>query len=154
VAVNGESGSEPATRTAARPSLRLTKYPYENAIQDVTSGLEVRERQFAVLDLKANPPPVAPSTFAGAKVEKLVDGFYSLGGGAVDAAGTLYFADRKHQRIYSWSDARKLSIVRDNTLDPSTWRSTPRATCWCCRRTAATARSTASSRAVPTPRSR
>jgi hypothetical protein len=25
---------------------------------------------------------------------------------------------RRHQRIYSWSDARKLSIVRDNTLDP------------------------------------
>jgi hypothetical protein len=115
----------------------------------------VRERQFAVLDLPANPPPVRPRVFpAGASVEKLGDGFYSLGGGAVDAAGTLYFTDRRHQRIYSWSDARKLSIVRDNTLDPSTWPSTPRATCWCCRRTAATARSTASSRAVPTPRSR
>jgi hypothetical protein len=36
----------------------------------------------------------------------------------VDAAGTLYFTDRRHQRIYSWSDQRKLSIVRDNTLDP------------------------------------
>jgi sugar lactone lactonase YvrE len=36
----------------------------------------------------------------------------------VDAAGTLYFADRRQQRIYSWSEARKLSIVRDNTLDP------------------------------------
>jgi hypothetical protein len=72
-----------------------------------------------VLDLPADPPPVTPSIFpAGARVEKLADGFYSLGGGAADAAGTLYFTDRRHQRIYSWSAERKLSIVRDNTLDP------------------------------------
>lgn len=119
VAVNGESGVGTCDENGCTTFLRLTKYPYENAIQDVTSGLEVRERQFAVLDLTANPPPVAPSIFpAGGRVEKLADGFYSLGGGAADAAGTLYFTDRRHQRIYSWSTERKLSIVRDNTLDP------------------------------------
>jgi hypothetical protein len=119
VAVNGESGFSTCDEEGCATFLRLTKYPYENAIQDVTSGLEARERQFAVLDLPADPPPVAPSTFpAGARVEKLADGFYSLGGGAVDAAGTLYFTDRRHQRIYSWSGERKLSIVRDNALDP------------------------------------
>ncbi|WP_421738256.1 glycosyl hydrolase family 28-related protein [Caulobacter sp.] len=119
VAVNAESGIGLCDENGCATFLRLSKYPYENAIQDVTSGLEVRERQFAVLDLTGDPPPVAPSIFpAGARLEKLGDGFYSLSGGAVDAAGTLYFTDRKHQRIYSWSDARKLSIVRDNTLDP------------------------------------
>ncbi|TCS10015.1 glycosyl hydrolase family 28-related protein [Caulobacter sp. BK020] len=119
VAVNGESGFSTCDEDGCATFLRLTKYPYENAIQDVTSGLEARERQFAVLDLVADPAPVAPSTFpVGARVEKLADGFYSLGGGAVDAAGTLYFTDRRHQRIYSWSAERKLSIVRDNTLDP------------------------------------
>jgi hypothetical protein len=118
VAVNAESGLGTCDENGCATFLRLTKYPYENAIHDVTSGLEVRERQFAVLDLPADPPPIAPSTYAGARVEKLGDGFYSLGGGAVDAAGTLYFTDRRHQRIYSWSAARKLEIVRDNTLDP------------------------------------
>jgi sugar lactone lactonase YvrE len=119
VAVNSESGVGLCDENGCATFLRLSKYPYDNAVLDVTSGLEVRERQFAVLDLPANPPPVAPSIFpAGAKVEKLSDGFYSLGGGAIDAAGTLYFTDRRHQRIYSWSEARKLSIVRDNTLDP------------------------------------
>jgi hypothetical protein len=120
VAVNGESGFGTCDETGCATFTRLTKYPYENAIQDVTSGLEVRERQFAVLDIGAAPPaPVAPSTFpVGAKVEKLADGFYGLGGATLDAAGTLYFADRRQQRIYSWSEARKLSIVRDNTLDP------------------------------------
>ncbi len=119
VAVNGESGFGTCDEAGCATFARLTKYPFEDAIQDVTSGLEVRERQFAVLDLPAAPPPVAPSVFpAGAKVEKLADGFFSLGGGAVDPAGTLYFTDRRQQRIYSWSDARKLSIVRDNALDP------------------------------------
>ncbi len=119
VAVNGESGFSTCDEGGCATFLRLTKYPYANAIQDVTSGLEVRERQFAVLDVGAAPAPVTPSVFPpGARVEKLADGFYSLGGGAADAAGTLYFTDRRNQRIYSWSDARKLSIVRDNTLDP------------------------------------
>jgi hypothetical protein len=119
VAVNAESGLATCDENGCATFLRPSKYPYENAVQDVTSGLVVRERQFAVLDLPANPPPVASSVFpAGARVERLGDGFYSLGGGAVDAAGTLYFTDRRQQRIYSWSDARKLSIVRDNALDP------------------------------------
>jgi len=119
VAVNGESGFGTCDETGCATFTRLTKYPYENAIQDVTSGLEVRERQFAVLDIGKTASPVAASTFpAGAKLEKLAGDFYSLGGATVDPAGTLYFADRRHQRIYSWSDARKLSIVRDNTLDP------------------------------------
>jgi sugar lactone lactonase YvrE len=119
VAVNAESGVGVCDENGCTTFLRLTKYPYENAIQDAASGLEVRERQFAVLDLKADAPPVAASSFPpGARVEKLGDGFYSLSGGAVDAAGVLYFTDRRHQRIYSWSDARKLQIVRDNALDP------------------------------------
>jgi len=119
VAVNGESGFPTCDENGCATFLRLTKYPYENAIQDVTSGLEARERQFAVLDLGAASTPVTPSVFpAGARLEKLADGFHSLGGGAVDAAGTLYFTDRRHQRIYSWSAERRLSIVRDTTLDP------------------------------------
>jgi sugar lactone lactonase YvrE len=119
VAVNGESGFSTCDENGCATFLRLTKYPFENAIQDVTSGLEVRERQFAALDLPADPPPVTRSVFpAGAQVEKLGEGFYSLGGGAVAADGTLYFTDRRHQRIYSWSAGRKLAIVRDNALDP------------------------------------
>jgi hypothetical protein len=80
VAVNGESGVGTCDENGCTTFLRLTKYPYENAILDVTSGLEVRERQFAVLDLMGDPKPVAPSTFpAGARVEKLADGFFSAG---------------------------------------------------------------------------
>ncbi|PIC00123.1 glycosyl hydrolase family 28-related protein [Caulobacter sp. X] len=119
VAVNGESGFSTCDEGGCATFLRLTKYPYENAIEDVTSGLQVRERQFAVLDIGKDAKAPMPSVFpANARVERLADGFFSAGGAAVDAAGVLYFTDRRNQRIYSWSPEHKLSIVRDNTLDP------------------------------------
>lgn len=119
VAVNGESGYGGCDDQGCTTFTRLTKYPYENAVQDVTHGAEVRERQFAVLDLPGAAKPAPPSVYPeGARLEKLADGFFSLGGAAVDSTGTLYFVDRRHQRIHSWSEGRGLSIVRDNTLDP------------------------------------
>jgi len=52
-------------------------------------------------------------------MEKVADGFYNISGGAVDAAGNVYFVDAKWQTIYRWSPAnRQLSKVRDNPLDP------------------------------------
>jgi len=118
VHVNAESGVGTCDENGCGTFLRLTKYPFENAIQDITHGLEVREREFAVLDVPAKPDPVAPSTFGGASVQKLADGFYGLGGGAVDAQGRLYFIDRFFQRIWRWSDAGRLEMIRDAALDP------------------------------------
>ncbi|TDW59926.1 sugar lactone lactonase YvrE [Novosphingobium sp. PhB55] len=118
VHVNAESGVGTCDENGCATFLRLTKFPFENALRDVTHGLDVREREFAVLDVKAAPQPVAPVTFEGARIEKLADGFHSIGGGAVDAQGKLYFIDRQFQRIWSWSDSGKLEIVRDAALDP------------------------------------
>lgn len=116
VHVNSESGL--GTRTAAGPTtfLRLSKFPYTNAIHDVTSGLEVRERQFARLDVPGEPAP-KPRRRAP-QVRLLADGFYSISGGAVDAAGRLYFVDKYYQRIHRWSEEAGLSIVRDDVTDP------------------------------------
>ena len=118
VHVNGESGLGTCDENGCATFLRLTKFPFENAIHNVTHGLEVRERQFAVLDVSARPDPVKPSTFDGAKPEKLADGFHSLGGAAVDAQGKLYFIDRFFRRIWRWSDEGRLELVRDAALDP------------------------------------
>jgi sugar lactone lactonase YvrE len=54
----------------------------------------------------------------GAIVRKLEDGFFSISGAAVDAAGKLYFIDHHNQRIYGWSEAEGLTVERDNPLDP------------------------------------
>ena len=76
VHINAESGYPICDDNGCGTFLRVSKFPYENAIQDVTHNLEVREREFAVLDVPENPttpPPADASTVLapGAKVEKL-----------------------------------------------------------------------------------
>ncbi len=52
-------------------------------------------------------------------MEKLATGFYNISGAAVDAAGRLYFVDPRWHRIYRWTpDTKKLTIIRDNPLNP------------------------------------
>jgi len=123
VHVNAESGYGICDNNGCGTFLRLSKFPYENAIEDVTHHLEVREREFAVLDVPADPlsspPPDSSAVLApGATVKKLEDGFFSISGAAVDAVGKLYFVDHHDQRIYSWSEKEGLGIERDNALDP------------------------------------
>ena len=121
--VNAESGYATCDKNGCATFLRVSKFPYENAIQDMTHHLEVREREFDVLDIPASPQPPAPANASavlepGSHVQKLEDGFYSISGAAVDASGKLYFVDRHEQRIYGWSQAEGLTIERDDPLDP------------------------------------
>src|SRR5579863_1155788 len=123
VHVNAESGYGICDNNGCGTFLRLSKFPYENAIQDVTHHLEVREREFAVLDVAADPPHPAPPDAsavlaAGSAVKRLEDGFFSISGAAVDGEGKLYFVDHHQQRIYAWSEKEGLTVVRDNALDP------------------------------------
>lgn len=119
VHVNAESGFASCDAKGCGTYLRASKYPFENAIEDLTRGQEVREREFARLDVPAAPATAAarPAIPAAPGVEKLADGFYSIAGGAVDARGKLYFVDRHFQRIHGWSQAEGLSIVSDAPLD-------------------------------------
>lgn len=123
VHINAASGYPICDENGCGTFLRASKYPYENAIQDVTHNLEVREREFAVLDIPENPATPAPVDASavlapGVKVKKLADGFFSISGAAVDASGKLYFVDHHEQRIYGWSSAEGLTIERGNPIDP------------------------------------
>jgi sugar lactone lactonase YvrE len=123
VHVNAESGFATCDANGCGTFLRASKFPYENAIEDVTHHLVTREREFAVLDIPAEPSKPAPADASavlapGAQVQKLEDGFYSISGAAVDASGKLYFVDHHEQRIYGWSAAEGLTIERDSPLDP------------------------------------
>ena len=118
VHVNAESGYATCDDEGCGTFLRASKYPFDNAIEDVTRKLLVREREFAKLDIGAPDRTIAPPTASMAPVEKLEDGFWSLSGAAVDAGGALYFIDRRFQRIHRWSEGRGLEIVRDHALDP------------------------------------
>lgn len=119
---NAESGYATCDSSGCGTYLRASKFPFENAITDMTHKLQVRERQFAVLDVSATPqtppPTPLPAGLQHAQIDTLEDGFYSISGGAVDAKGNLYFVDHHFQRIYRWSQARGLEVVSDAPLDP------------------------------------
>ncbi|MGN6620337.1 MAG: glycosyl hydrolase family 28-related protein, partial [Sphingomonas sp.] len=123
VHVNGESGYATCDNNGCATYLRASKFPFENALLDKTHGLEVREREFARLDVPADPPqPVEPQRPAflpaNTTVRKLEGGFFSISGAAVDAAGRLYFVEHHFQRIYSWDPTVGLQVVRDTPTDP------------------------------------
>lgn len=123
VHINAESGYAICDNNGCGTYLRVSKFPYENAIEDGTHHLEVREREFAVLDIPGNPqkaaPPDASAVLApGTVVQKLEGGFFSISGAAADASGKLYFVDHHNQRIYGWSEKEGLTVERDNPLDP------------------------------------
>jgi sugar lactone lactonase YvrE len=123
VHVNAESGIGFCNRDGCHTFLRLSKFPFENSIQDMTHHLEVREREFAVLDIPATPPAPPPADASavlapGTRVRKLEEGFHSISGAAVDSYGKLYFVEHHRNRIYSWSPANGLIIESDHPLDP------------------------------------
>jgi hypothetical protein len=114
VHVNAESGFATCDGDDCATFLRLTKYPFENSIEDVTHGAFVREREFARLDV---PGAAVRASAKAAAVTKLAGGFEAIGGGAVDSRGALYFIDRIAQRIYAWSQKDGLRIVSSHPLD-------------------------------------
>ena len=118
VHVNAESGYASCDDEGCGTFLRASKYPFDNAIEDVSRNLVVREREFAKLDIGPADRTIAATAPGTAKVDKIADGFWSISGAAVDARGALYFIDRRFQRIHRWTEAKGLEIVRDHALDP------------------------------------
>ena len=116
---NAESGYGACDQNGCGTFLRVSKLPYENAIQDMQSHREVRERAFAVFDFPFGPPPPPAQRPAGIEgpVQRLEGGFSAISGAAVGPDGTLYFVDRSQQRIFSWSQPRGLAVVRHDPLD-------------------------------------
>lgn len=121
VRTNSEHGYAVCDDDGCGTFLRAGKFPYDNAIQDMTRRVEVRERDFASYEITGEPArpstPPSPSTSRPA-VERLESGFHAIAGAAVDAKGTLYFVDNFDHRIYSWSRERGISIAGDAPLDP------------------------------------
>ncbi len=121
-----------ATRISSSRDLRFrnlhcysnSRVSFDSTILETTTGVEVRDSELAVLDISgASLPPRPPAgsavLAAGAKVEKLADGFLNIAGAAVDSQGTVYFADAHEGRIYRWSqETRRAEPVRDIPQQP------------------------------------
>ena len=101
-----------------------SKASFDSSITDANNRLEIRQHEFANLDLTGVGGPgtqaSSPTMARGAKMQKLAGGFYNISGGAVDARGNFYFVDAHWQRIYEWNDAsRQLCLVSDAPLEPA-----------------------------------
>ena len=96
---------------------------FDNAIVDAGNRIEIRQREFATLTVKA-PSASAPSGNStapadGSRVQKLAGGFFRLAGGTTDAAGRFYAADARRQRIYRWTwPDPNPCLVADQPFDP------------------------------------
>ncbi len=100
-----------------------SKASFDMSIYDQSHETELREHEFASLDISGNSPPARPKTSSpvvarGAKVEKLAGGFFNISGGAVDAHGNFYFVDAHEQRIYRWDAAKRQLSTNDVSFPP------------------------------------
>ncbi len=101
-----------------------SKASFDSAVYDQTHDIELRQHEFAWLDLsdqvtRPKHATLSPVVARGAKVEKLAGGFFNISGGAVGPLGDFYFVDAHWQRIYRWdSSSRQLSTVSDFPLEP------------------------------------
>jgi hypothetical protein len=101
-----------------------SKVPFDNSVFDQTYHFEVRDLEFAALDISGNPPQPSQPTGSpviepGSQIKRVATGFFNISGAAVDGAGRLYFVDAHWQRIYRWSpETKHLALVRDSPLEP------------------------------------
>ncbi len=93
------------------------KASFDDAVFSANDHLSIRNREFAWLDFSDGNPGNHPAH--DKEVEKIVDGFFNISGGAIAPNGDPYFIDAHWQTIYHWSVANhELIKVRDNPLDP------------------------------------
>jgi hypothetical protein len=101
-----------------------SKVSFDAAVYDQTHNLEIRQHEFAGLDISGKAtrlPPVrtSPVVASGAKVEKMAGGFFNISGGAAGPHGDFYFVDAHWQRVYCWNaSSQQLSTICDAPMDP------------------------------------
>jgi sugar lactone lactonase YvrE len=101
-----------------------SRVSFDSTIFDATANVEVRDPEFAALDVSGGPAPAKPASglavfSKGAMVKKLADGFLNIAGAAVDSKGTVYFADAREGQICRWSnDQSRVEKVREIPQQP------------------------------------
>lgn len=94
-----------------------TKFSFDNALIDRTSGHEVRSREIARLFVSGESK-AAPE--ADPRVELVADGFEFIDGAAVDPHGDIWFVDGRQHQIFRWNHgASTLTLERDAPVSPA-----------------------------------
>ena len=120
--IHVDSNSSIAVCDAAgvcRQGVRPNKVPFENSIVDDTQHRQVRDREFAWLDLSDSRSGTVPQPSGTGALHRLTTGFFNASGAAVDGKGRLYFVDARFHRIERWSpESGGAEVVRDAPLQP------------------------------------
>jgi sugar lactone lactonase YvrE len=101
-----------------------SKVSYDSAVYDADRGIELRQREFAWLDVggaASSTSATAKGTTreAGPRVERLAGGFHNASSASADSQGRLYFVDARWQRIYRWdAKGRRVVTVSDAPIQP------------------------------------
>ena len=102
-----------------------SKVSFDSAVYDQTYDFEIRQHEFAWLDISGHTPTThhtaaSPVVAKGAKVQKVAGGFYNISGGAVGPHGDIYFVDAHSNHVYCWNvSSRQLATVSNAaTLSP------------------------------------
>lgn len=84
-----------------------SKVSYDASVYDAHTDTEVRDPEFAVLDLPPAAAPALPATVPAERVTKLADGFGNISGAATAPNGDVYFVDPRENRVYRWSNEQE-----------------------------------------------
>ncbi len=84
-----------------------SKVSFDNSVYDAGTDTQVRDPEFAVLNLPAATPPAAVPSIDPSRVVKLADGFHNIAGLAVGPNGDVYFTDARKNTVHRWSVARE-----------------------------------------------
>jgi sugar lactone lactonase YvrE len=95
-----------------------SKVSFDNLL--IADGAELRQREFAWLDLKT--PPLGEGQGRGRpdhRVTRLATGFTNISGGVTAPNGDFYFVDARWHRIHRWDTKKKVvTTVSDAPLSP------------------------------------
>jgi hypothetical protein len=101
-----------------------SKASFDSAVYDQTHNIEMRQHEFAWLDISGQPPRPrrarrSPVVARGAKIEKLAGGFYNISGGDIGSRSDFYFVDAHRQQIHRWNtSSRQLTTVSNVPPEP------------------------------------
>lgn len=99
-----------------------TRLAFDHSVVDETSGVAVRTHDFTVFEvgpqLHRGAALALPSAFAaGAKLEKVAEGFSNATGLTADAEGRVFFTDSLRHRVYRWDEASRSAKVLTEAID-------------------------------------
>jgi hypothetical protein len=101
-----------------------TKFAYDHALRDTTTGRAENGREWASLTLDRSAAPLRQQA-PGVEIATLATGFESIDCLAVKPSGALTFIDGRQGRIYEWQAETGVRLITESPIRPSVLATNP-----------------------------